>query len=124
MPYKNLDERRAYMRAYSRRWYQANKERARERTRASKRKLRETAIAAYGGKCACCNEIEYVFLAIDHVGGLNGRARKTGYELAQDVLNEGCPPEYRVLCHNCNTAISILGDCPHKAASQGNRGFD
>jgi hypothetical protein len=32
-------------------------------------------LSAYGGKCVCCGESEYKFLAIDHInGGGSGRA--------------------------------------------------
>lgn len=30
------------------------------------------------------------------------------------VIEEGFPDTYRLLCWNCNCAIGIYGECPHK----------
>jgi hypothetical protein len=81
------------------------------------RKLREEAFAGYGGKCGCCGEKRFEFLAIDHVngGGREERLKLSTYQIARKVINLGFPPEYRVLCHNCNQSLGWYGFCPHQA---------
>ena len=78
-------------------------------------------LRAYGGGtpvCACCGESNPVFLAIDHVKGKGNEHRrklgsKGGATFYNWLIRERFPPGYRVLCHNCNMAIGILGYCPH-----------
>src|SRR5439155_12426082 len=38
--------------------------------------LRHAAILAYGGRCACCSEVEYDFLQLDHVNNDGGQHRE------------------------------------------------
>lgn len=88
----------------------------RHRRKAAHRKIREQAFAGYGGQCSCCGEQRFEFLAIVHVngGGHKERMTKNTYQIARKVINLGFPPEYRVLCHNCNSAIGWYGYCPHQ----------
>ena len=75
-------------------------------------------------KCACCGERDIRFLSIDHIGG-GGMAHrksitKTGSIASPSTLNRwlrqnGYPPEYQVLCMNCNCAKYWYGICPHQA---------
>lgn len=82
-----------------------------------RRSLRREIIEAYGSRCACCGESHYEFLAIDHVAGggnqhrniLGGHANTLKY-----IKKQGYPPEFRVLCHNCNLARGFYGYCPHE----------
>lgn len=78
--------------------------------------LRKQALAGYGNKCACCGEQRFEFLAIDHVngGGRKERETKSTQQIARKIINNNFPPEYRVLCHNCNQAIGWYGKCPHE----------
>ena len=80
------------------------------------RKLRQAAFDGYGGKCQCCGEDRYEFLALDHVNGGGRKERQTmsTYQIARKVIEANFPPEYRVLCHNCNQAIGWFGYCPHE----------
>ena len=80
------------------------------------RKVREEAFVGYGGKCQCCGEDKFEFLAIDHVNGGGRKERETmsTYQIARKVINLNFPPEYRVLCHNCNQSIGWYGYCPHQ----------
>lgn len=76
---------------------------------------RQIVIEHYGGKCACCGEIIYEFLAIDHVNG-GGRLhrRQIGHgRLARWLIKNNFPDGFQILCHNCNFAKSN-GGCPHK----------
>lgn len=72
--------------------------------------------------CACCGETIFQFLAIDHIDGGGLKSRKSlglrsSTELYRYLENEGYPPGYRVLCHNCNLAIGFYGYCPHTDTS-------
>lgn len=80
------------------------------------RKVREKAFAGYGGKCACCGETTFEFLAIDHKygGGRLEREKLSTRQIADKVIKLGYPDEYQVLCHNCNMAKGFFGQCPHK----------
>lgn len=77
----------------------------------------------YGGAepaCSCCGEKHLQFLAIDHIAqdGAEHRRKidsKGGYTFYNWLVQNGFPPGFRVLCHNCNMAIGIWGTCPHKA---------
>jgi hypothetical protein len=81
-----------------------------------RRKRRIDAIEKLGGKCECCGETRMEFLAIDHINGLKQRKRdETGDGLVWKVRQSGFSKEmYRVLCHNCNSALGFYGYCPHK----------
>lgn len=87
--------------------------------RAEYHRLRGIVIDAYGGKCACCSEAERRFLAIDHVNGGGHKERRrigSGAALYNKIIGLKFPPEYQVLCHNCNMAKGLYGQCPHKGA--------
>lgn len=93
-------------------WCEFHSKRQIIRISAKRRKERESVIAAYGGACACCGESTYEFLAIDHVNG-NGKG-EGGPPLVRKVIEEGFPAAYRMLCHNCNMARGLYGQCPHE----------
>jgi hypothetical protein len=80
-------------------------------------------VVAYGGKCSCCGESRIEFLAIDHAKGDGAKKRKNGepfgWHLARKLRKLGYPKgDYRVLCHNCNSALGIFGYCPHNSTSK------
>jgi transcriptional regulator with XRE-family HTH domain len=88
-------------------------------------KYRLDTLRHYGGdppRCACCDERLIEFLAIDHVnGGGNAHRReikrtRSASSFSLWLKQEGYPPGYRVLCHNCNMAIGFYGRCPHKGS--------
>lgn len=82
-------------------------------------KLRNDVIAGYGGRCACCGESQYEFLSLDHVNGggtIHLKGNKMGGDKRvhyRDARNRNYPPDYRILCHNCNFALGHYGHCPH-----------
>jgi len=67
--------------------------------------------------CACCGETHYEFLALDHINGGGRQERKERGNKMQwrwlQILNY--PNGYQVLCHNCNCAKHVYGECPHQA---------
>jgi hypothetical protein len=67
-------------------------------------------------RCACCNESEPKFLALDHVNGEGPRmpgVRRVGNAFFAWLKREGFPPGLQVLCHNCNCAKGKALRCPH-----------
>lgn len=84
-------------------------------------KLRMIVFSAYGGyKCACCGETEPTFLSIDHVhndGYARGKAGepRSGEPLYQMLIKRNFPPDFQILCMNCNHGKSRNGGiCPHQ----------
>jgi hypothetical protein len=76
----------------------------------------------YGTRCACCGESAPEFLSLDHADGsgaqhrrslYNGKKTKAPEVLWLDVLAQGCPDTFRILCHNCNW-VSWRMICPHQ----------
>jgi hypothetical protein len=95
----------------------------REATKRYRAKLKADGVAAYGGCCSCCGEIELEFLTLDHVDGGGGAHRKLlkrqgrmgGGAPWLIAKQEGYPPTYRVLCSNCNTSAAQGGGvCVHQ----------
>ena len=85
------------------------------RRKQSNRRIRERLFVGYGGKCVCCGETRFEFLALDHVHGGGRQERKTmsTQQIALRAIRNGFPAEYRVLCHNCNQSHGWYGYCPH-----------
>ncbi len=78
--------------------------------------MRQQAFDGYGGKCDCCGESRFEFLALDHVngGGRIEREKLSTRQIADKVIKLGFSKDYRVLCHNCNQSIGWYGFCPHE----------
>lgn len=93
-----------------------------ERKARRHREVREIVFFGYGHKCACCGESRSEFLAIDHVNGGGGKERKTKStrQIANRIIKERFPPEFRILCHNCNLSIGWYGYCPHEEGLKNN----
>ena len=67
--------------------------------------------------CACCGVNHHEFLALDHVdGGGRVHRKKTGSSVTYWLwfIRSGFPTWFRVLCHNCNMARGMYGQCPHE----------
>jgi len=82
------------------------------------RQLRLDAVTAYGGKCVCCGESSFQFIAIDHTnGGGRKQLRENGIDRSSFCrwLKKNNYPQdtFRALCHNCNMALGLYGYCPH-----------
>ena len=82
-------------------------------------KVRSDVINYYSGgksECACCGEKQNRFLSIDHINGQRGIARdkkEQGLNLYIRLRRENYPDGFQVLCHNCNHAKGVRGECPH-----------
>lgn len=87
-----------------------------------RQQIRQDVIEKYGGKCECCGENRWQFLAIDHKNGDGGTERKNLYgsksgnsgHWYRKLKIEPRRDDLRILCHNCNMAIAFYGKCPHQ----------
>ncbi len=100
---------------YAHKWHIANKEKNNRRISDDEKKRRMQCIEHYGGRCECCGEVRYEFLAIDHInGGGEKHRKKIGNKIARWLLRNNFPSGFRILCHNCNQALGHYGYCPHE----------
>ena len=120
---------RAYMRQHRegvRRTWSIEKQAYEASKRMESRKvLRASVLAAYGGHCKCCGEAIQEFLAIDHIHGdgashrrsLRAKERPYGVKASGFYIwlrDNGYPEGFQCLCHNCNVAKGLYGVCPHR----------
>ena len=83
--------------------------------------LKQRALLAYGGKCACCLASDIEFLTIDHIKGGGQQHRrmihcKPGDQFYRWLYEHKYFAGYQVLCFNCNSAKGFYGYCPHNKA--------
>lgn len=83
-------------------------------------RLKNQVVAAYGGKCECCQEDILHLLTIDHINGIKNEQREQyrtrGLTLWRRLRHDGYPPDgFQVLCMNCNWSKGVFGLCPHSA---------
>lgn len=101
------------------------RQRAKDLHSATHLRFRLDALAAYGNKCAFCGETEIQFLSIDHIWGNGTQHRKEigvgGDTFYRWLKKNNYPPEFQVLCHNCNMAKGLYGVCPHKTKRETER---
>ena len=80
------------------------------------RERRELIVKSYGGKCVCCGESNFEFLALDHVNGGGRQDRIKNGPVNQEyyqIIKKNYPKKYRLLCHNCNQSLGYYKYCPH-----------
>lgn len=99
----NKEKARAYKAANMRRYRAENPEKYANQSRAAKRKLREKILSAFGGVCAICGFSDERALTLDHV--LNNGAEERKKLGERGVYYRALKPEhrheYRMLCMNC-----------------------
>lgn len=107
----------SYATAYNKRPDQV--ERRKKHAKEYRDQTRNQILDHYGAKCVCCGETQRYFLAIDHVhGGGNaqrkelGGGRNNNMSILLYIIKNNYPPDYQILCHNCNFAKSHFGRCP------------
>ena len=113
-------------RAYSQRLYSKSlkgKEASKERRLRHKTLVFEH-YSAGTPKCACCGVTDLEFLTIDHLNGDGAEHRKKwggrgGDKLYDELIREGYPYGYQVLCMNCNWSKGRFGYCPHNKRREG-----
>ena len=101
-----------------RKWWHSTISNRRDQERANGRDLRrrnrEAAIAAYGGRCVCCGLNVFHYLQLDHIdgGGTKDRlAHWGGGKFFAHLKRIGYPPGLQVLCANCHNAKTYFGGC-------------
>ena len=80
-------------------------------------KLKRRVVDGYGGQCSCCREKQILFLQVDHVNNDGAEDRKStiAKQLYYRIIRENFPPEYQILCANCNIGKHLNGGtCPHQ----------
>ncbi len=119
------DENRDAHNAASREYGRRNAKTISVKLKAKRRVLKQQILDAYGSVCACCGEVQFEFLTLDHIHGDGAAHRK---ELRMDgggrsdilykhLIEAGFPEGYRILCFNCNSALGFYGYCPHNPDS-------
>lgn len=118
-------ENKDHLVEYNKQYLEANPDK-RESFNAARRvnqqDLRLEVLRHYSGSdvpfCVCCKESRFKVLCLDHINGDGAeRRRLTGKKTVgywRLVKKEGFPPNYRVLCHNCNMSSHFHGGCPHQ----------
>jgi len=94
-----------------------DRERSRKRYREWFYGIKKEIFDHYGRICVCCGEDNWEFLTIDHINGGGTKHRKTlggGTAFFKWLRDNNFPPEYRVLCINCNFSMGRFGYCPHE----------
>lgn len=112
------ESKKAHYQSNKEQWKKQPPEVLQERARAYNRRIREEVIEHYGGKCVCCGENRYEFMAIDHINGGGVQHRKSigwsGNSIAKWLRKNDYPDGFRILCHNCNLAKGFYKVCPHE----------
>lgn len=80
------------------------------------RKLRETLVRGYGGRCVCCGEDDPNVIELDHVGGDGNQHRRSAspQSIYRWAIRNDFPPTLQLLCANCHTAKTRTGDCSYR----------
>ncbi len=131
-----------YQREYNKRYYARDKEKAKNRVRAWRKKnpekykalslrsaihnrealkqwrlnLKTKIITHYtNGKnsCQCCDESNFEFLTIDHIIPV-GKKGKRERSIYSYLVENNFPKGYQILCYNCNMGKRMSSQCPHK----------
>lgn len=90
---------------YAGTWQQRNPKARSEYNTRTYREYRDKVIDAYGGGCCKCGFKDRRALHIDHVNGDGSIDRKkhgTALQMVRRIIKNHFPPEYQILCANCN----------------------
>jgi len=115
MPLKDKKARAAYSK-----WYrEKNRDSLLQKKRTYWKNQRLKVPSHYSNKslsCACCGEVTYEFLSIDHIdgGGTQHRKELGSKYIYSWLIQQEFPEGYQVLCHNCNMAKGFYKECPHQ----------
>ena len=114
--YRTSDHGREYFRRYE----QEHKTRRGEMRKVRNYNQRLEVLSYYSSgtpKCACCGDLTYEFLTIDHTNGGGNKHRKSlgnrGSCMTMWLKKNKFPEGFSVLCMNCNWAKGKYGSCPH-----------
>lgn len=99
----NRDKARASKREAMRRYRAANPQKYADQSRLSKKKLKDTVFSIYGNVCALCGFSDVRALTLDHVlnNGAEERKRLGERGVYRRALDPANHSEYQTLCMNC-----------------------
>jgi hypothetical protein len=108
--------------SYSTEWKRNHREEAHKHDKKRYTRIKLALVTAYGGVCTCCGEHRIEFLTLEHINHdgkehrlrVGGNKNRGGHKIYSDVLKQGCPDNYTILCMNCNFAEKDGNPCPHK----------
>ena len=108
---KHKRKRNQYLKQYRIEHY----EELRQYHKQLREKYKKLVFEHYGAFCVCCGLNDSRFLSIDHVNGGGRKHRKEiGRHIYVWLVKNKFPVGFQVLCHNCNQAKGIYGECPHQ----------
>ena len=104
------------IRAKTKVYRENHQDQIRDQNSTRSRSLRLEVLQHYGRKCACCGETAIEFLEIDHIngGGTKHRRETVKGSIFRWLKNNDYPPEFQILCANCNLSRAFYGYCPHQ----------
>lgn len=112
------DEIRQRENERSQQYRQSHKEAVNKAKNGYNKRVRAIVLEHYGNKCTCCGETKPEFLCMDHINGGGSQHRK---EIKRNIYywlrSQDYPPEFRILCHNCNLSLGFYGYCPHSTCT-------
>jgi hypothetical protein len=118
-------EKKEEILSHNKAWKKTNAVRYRSQQREYKnkkrREQRDRVLSYYGGRCACCGEVEPVFLTIDHINGNGALHRRmiNKADMWKWLDQQGYPQGYQLLCFNCNAGkYRNGGTCPHESTRE------
>jgi hypothetical protein len=98
-----------------------SRQKARDHARIRNRENRLNVLKHYSNglmRCSCCGESQIDLLTIHHKLGNGAEHRKkvkgSGSNVYQDIVRSNFPPDFEILCYNCNIGVGRFGICPHK----------
>lgn len=107
-------------------WSKANRDKKNATYKKYHDRVRLEVLTAYCDgvpKCQCCGDTHLEFLSLDHRNG-DGAAHRREFNGGKQNTNNravyrwarknGYPNTLWVLCHNCNRARHMYGECPHE----------
>ena len=103
-------------------WYNKNRERILKREKERMKTIRTDVLSHYSNetmKCALCGCDDIDILDIDHINGGGCKQRrdmnfKNSDQLFRWLIKNNYPPEFRVLCKNCNWKEGLSTRFPHR----------
>jgi len=116
--YKTNPKIRERVTSYFKKYYYADIELSRLKSREKHLKVKIEVLNFYSKgtmKCSCCGENIIEFLSIDHIEGEGNKHRKNiSTNIYYWLKKMKFPPGFQVHCFNCNLAKGFFGVCPHK----------
>src|SRR5262245_54429965 len=81
--------------------------------------VRRQAVAAYGGRCNCCGQTDWMFLTLVWTRQAGAKAcTRPSIAESSALWVQGLPRGLvKVVCWACTLAEDLYGECPHRMSS-------